>query len=145
MTPILTLNTRSHVMLEVIRDEFGLRPEQMRREIAALHADLLSILRSKNIDYTSLRSALTPSTDRHEAAFLFDSQAFDSGMYGRETFNCLLPLLDRCSTQSILHGDLLGRDQQLIGEILQESVTWARAFTFRYSTQIYCVYVNSRP
>lgn len=143
MTPILTLNTRSHVMLEVIRDEFGLRPEQMRKEIAVLHADLLSILRSKNIDYTSLRSALTPSMDRHEAAFLFDSQAFDSGLYGRETFNCLLPLLDPRSTQSILHGDLIGKDQQLIFEILQESVTWARSFTFQHSTQIYCVYVNS--
>lgn len=130
-------------MLEVIRDEFGLRPEQMRKEIAVLHAELLSILRSKNIDYTSLRSALTPSTDRHEAAFLFDSQAFDSGLYGRETFNCLLPLLDPRSTQSILHGDLIGKDQQLIFEILQESVAWARSFTFQHSTQIYCVYVNS--
>lgn len=131
------------MMLEVIRDEFGLKPEQMRKEIAVLHADLLSILRFKNIDYSSLRSALIPSMDRHEAAFLFDSQAFDSGLYGRETFNYLLPLLDPRSTQSILHGDLIGKDQQLIFEILQESVTWARSFTFQYSTQIYCVYVNS--
>lgn len=130
-------------MLEVIRDEFGLSPEQMRREIAVLQADLLSILRSKSIDYTLLRSALTPSIDRHEAAFLFDSQAFDSNLYGRETFNYLLPLLDPRSTQSILHGDLIGRDQHLIFEILQESVTWARPFTFRHSTLIYCVYVNS--
>ncbi len=143
MIPILTLNTRSHVMLEVIRDEFGLSPEQMRREIAVLQADLLSILRSKSIDYTLLRSALTPSIDRHEAAFFFDSQAFDSNLYGRETFNYLLPLLDPRSTQSILHGDLIGRDQHLIFEILQESVTWARPFTFRHSALIYCVYVNS--
>lgn len=130
-------------MLEVIRDLFGLKPEQMRREIAVLHTDLLSILRSKNIDYTSLRSALTPSMDRNEAAFLFDSKAFDSGMYGRETFNYLLPLLDPRSTQSILHGDLMGTDQQLIFEILQESVNLVRPFTFQHSTQIYCVYFNS--
>ena len=51
MTPILTLNARSNVMLDVIKDEFGLRPDQMRREIAILHAELLSILSSKNIDY----------------------------------------------------------------------------------------------
>ena len=143
MTPILTLNARSNVMLDVLKDEFGLRPDQMRREIAILHAELLSILSSKNIDYASLRSALTPSMNRHEAAFLFDSQAFESGLYGRETFNCLLPLLDQRSTQSILHGDLIGRDQQLIFDILRESVSWSRSFTFQHSTQIYCVYVNS--
>ncbi|MBK6388578.1 MAG: hypothetical protein IPF71_18460 [Rhodoferax sp.] len=74
---------------------------------------------------------------------MFDSQAFESGLYGRETFNCLLPLLDQRSTQSILHGDLIGRDQQLIFDILRESVSWSRSFTFQHSTQIYCVYVNS--
>ena len=74
---------------------------------------------------------------------MFDSQAFDSGLYGRETFNCFLPLLDPRSTHSILHGDLIGDDQKLIYEILRESVVWSRSFTFRHSTQIYCVYVNS--
>jgi hypothetical protein len=143
MTTIFTLNTRSHVMLEVIRDEFELKPEQMRREIAALHTELLSVFRSKGIVYTDLRSALTPSTDRYEAAFLFDAHAFDSGLYGRETFNWILPLLDPRSTQSILHGDLDGNDQRLIFEILRESVAWSRSFTFRHSTQIYCVYINS--
>lgn len=143
MTTILTLNTRSHVMLEVIRDEFGLKPEQMRREIATLHTELLSVLRSKGIEYTALRSALTPSMDRQEAAFLFDSQGFESGLYGRETFNWILPLLDSRATQSILHGDLIGNDQPLIFEILRESVVWSQPFTFRHSTQIYCVYINS--
>lgn len=143
MTTILTLNTRSHVMLEVVKDQFGLKPDQMRREIATLHTELLSVLHSKGIEYTALRSALTPSMDRYEAAFLFDSQGFDSGLYGRETFNWILPLLDPRSTQSILHGDLIGNDQRLIFEILLESVVWSRSFTFRHSTQIYCVYINS--
>lgn len=142
MTAILTLNTRSHFMLEVIKEKFGLNPEQMRKEIEVLHGDLISILRDKNIDYSSLRPALTPSIDRHEAAFLFDSHAFNSNLYGRETFNCLLPLFDPRSTHSILHGDLIGNDQQLIFEILQESVRWVRSYTFRHSTLMYCVYVN---
>lgn len=143
MIPILTLNTRSHMMLEVIRDEFDLKPEQIRREISILHTELISVLYAKGIDYTELRSALTPSMDRYEAAFLFNSQGFESGLYGRETFNWLLPLLDPKSTLSILHGDLIGNDQQLIFEILRESVTWSRSFTFRHSSLIYCVYVNS--
>lgn len=143
MQPIFTLNSRSHVMLEVLRDHFGIAAPRMRREIQALHRELISILGTKGIDYNSLRAALVPSMDRQEAAFIFDSTAFDSGLYGRETFNHVLPLLDPRSTQSILVGDLLGDDQRLIFDILCESMVLSRSFTFKHSTLLYCVYINN--
>jgi len=115
----------------------------MRREIQRLHGELIDILNSKGIKYENLRAALVPVMDRQEAAFIFDSTAFDSGLYGRETFQHVLPLLEPKTTQSLLVGDLLGEDQHLIVEILRESMVLSRSFTFKHSTLLYCVYINN--
>jgi hypothetical protein len=141
--PIHTLDARNHILLSVLREHFGLSTQSLRREIQRLHRDLIAILESKSIEYDALRSALVPSMDRQEAAFIFDSTAFESGLYGRETFNYILPLLEPKSTQSILHGDLLGDDQQLIFEILRESMTLSRSLLFKHATLLYAVYINN--
>ena len=143
MQTILTLNSRDHIMLEVFRDHLGIAAPQMRKEILRLQGDVVKILASKGIQYSDLRSALVPSADRHEAAFIFDSTEIESGMYGREVLKQVLPLLDPRTTQSVLVGDLLGDDQDLIVEILQESMILARSFTFRHSTLLYGVYINN--
>ena len=130
-------------MLEVMRDHFGITAPRMRREIQRLHGELIDILNSKGIKYENLRAALVPVMDRQEAAFIFDSTAFDSGLYGRETFQHVLPLLEPKTTQSLLVGDLLGEDQHLIVEILRESMVLSRSFTFKHSTLLYCVYINN--
>lgn len=115
----------------------------MYREIQQLHEELIEILNSKGIKYESLRAALVPVMDRQEAAFIFDSAAFDSGLYGREAFTQVLPLLEPKATQSLLVGDLLGDDQRLVVEILCESMILARSFTFKHSNLLYCVYINN--
>jgi len=143
MQPIHTLNSRGHMLLEFLRDHFGITGERMKREIQLLFSDATRILASKKIDYSGLRNALVPTMDRHEAAFLFDSTEISSSNYGREVFNHLLPLLDPRTTQSILVGDLLGRDQQLVFEILKESMILARSFTFKHSSLLYGVYLNN--
>jgi hypothetical protein len=143
MQPIHTINSRSHVMLEVLRDRFGLAGERMKREIQLMHAELIRVLAAKNIDYASLRSGLVPTTNRQEAVFIFDSQATGSNLYGPDVFNRLLPLLDLRTTHSILVGDLLGDDQRLIFEILNESMVLARSFTFKHATLLYGVYINN--
>jgi len=143
MHPIHTVNSRSHVMLEVLRDHFGISEFRMKNEIQQMHRELIEILVAKRIDYSKLRSALVPNMDKEEALFIFDSSAIDSGLYGREVFEQLLPLLDQRTTQSILVGDLLGNDQQLIYEILRESLVLVRSFTFKHSTLLYGVYINN--
>ncbi len=142
MIPIHTVNSRSHVMLEVLRDHYGIAESRMKNEIQRMHDELIEILAVKKIDYTGLRSALVPSMDKEEAIFIFDSSAIESGLYGREVFNQLLPLLESRTTQSILVGDFLGDDQQLIYEILRESMVLACSFTFKHSTLLYGVYIN---
>jgi hypothetical protein len=130
-------------MLELMRDHFEITVPDMRREIQELHEKLLKILSSKGIKYENLRAALVPAMDRQEAAFIFDSTAFDSRLYGREAFKHILPLLEPKATQSILHGDLFGEDQHLIVEILRESMVLSRSFTFIHSSSLYCVYINN--
>ena len=143
MQPIHTVNSRSHVMLEILRDHYGIPESRMKNEIQRMHGELIEILAAKKIDYASLRPALVPNMDRDEAVFIFDSSAIGSGLYGREVFDRLLPLLDPRTTQSILVGDLLGDHQRLIYEILHESMVLARSFTFKHSTLLYGVYINN--
>ncbi len=115
----------------------------MKNEIQRMHSELIEILADKRIDYASLRSALVPSIDKEEALFIFDSTVFESGFYGPEVFDLLLPLLEPRTTQSILVGDLLGDDQRLIYEILRESLVLVRSYTFKQPTLLYGVYINN--
>jgi hypothetical protein len=143
MQPIHTVNTRSHVMLEIFRDHYEIVESRMKNEIQRMHDELVDILKTKKIDYASLRPALVPSMDKEEAIYLFDSTEIDTGLYGRQIFDQLLPLLDSRSTQSILVGDLLGDDQQLIYEIISESIILSRSFIFKHSSLIFGVYINN--
>lgn len=143
MTPIHTLNARGNILLEVTRDYFNLTPEQVRREIQAMHGAMLGILAKKGIQYSRLRSGLTPVLNRHEAAFIFDSTVIESSWYGREVMRELLPLLEPKSTQSILCGDLIGDNQALINEILLDSLEPSRLVNFRHGTLLFAVYLNN--
>lgn len=143
MQPIHTVNTRSHVMLEILRDHHGMVESRMKNEIQRMHAELIEILSAKNVDYASLRSALVPSIDKEEAFFLFDSSAIDTGLYGRQILDQLLPLLDSQSTHSILVGDLLENDPPLIYEIIRESLVLPRPFIFKNFPLIFGVYINN--
>jgi hypothetical protein len=141
--PIFTLNARGHIMLEVMRDYFKMSNPRVRAEIQDIHRATQEALAAKGIKYADLKAALVPSADRHEAAFLFDSKAIESSWYGCEVIQQILPLLDERTTQSVLCGDLLGDDQRLIFEILEESLVLSRSFEFQHGTLLFCVYINN--
>jgi hypothetical protein len=143
LQPIHTINARGHLMLGTIRDFFKIGAADMQKEILRMHRDTVKILASKGIDYASLRSALVPKADKHEAAFVFDSTEIESGAYGPEMLSHLLPLLDKRVTQSILCGDILCKDQELVFDALEESMLLSRSFAFRHSPLLYAVYVNN--
>jgi hypothetical protein len=130
-------------MLEVLRDHLKLTAPQMRGEILRLHGNTVAILASKHVVYGDLRSALVPNTKRNETAFIFDSTKIEASTYGREVFRYVLPLLDRRATHSVLCGDLAGRDQELILQILQQDMVLARSFTFEHSSLLFGVYINN--
>jgi len=143
MQPIFTLDARDNVMLEVMQDYLKLSNPVMRRGIQAMHQELVSTLDSKGIIYSKLGRALTPQADRHEAGFVFDTESIKQSFYGYEVAKEILPLLDKRSTHSVLCGDLIGDDQDLIYEILKESLLLSRSFTFVHGSSLYCVYINN--
>lgn len=142
-TSIHTVDARGHIMLETMRDYFGLTPEVMFREIQGMVETTVDILNSKGIKYQDLRTALVPMTDRFEAGFIFDSQDIESNWYGLEVMKELLPLLDLKSNHSVQCGDLIGKDQEFIFSILQESLVLSRNLEFVHGSTLYCVYINN--
>lgn len=142
---IFTLDARGNVMLEVMQGYFGLDRAQMQREINTSFSRLLEIIKIKRIDYVSLKSALVPRPDRNEAALIFDTTQINSGWYGLEVFEHILPALDQNATHSVLCGDLSGEAnmQDRLYDAFNQEVTLARSCTWEHSTQFFIVYINN--
>jgi len=143
MDTIITLNTRSSVLLSVVQEHFNLDSVQMRREIISMHGELLQALAHKNIEYENLRSALVPSEKNFEAAFIFDSRDIDDSWYGLQVFEAIIDLLNRESTQCVRAGDLICDDQPFVREVMEESLILNRPLNYAHSTYYYCIYINN--
>lgn len=132
-------------MLEVMRDYFKLSPLYMNSEIQRMLQTLDDVLSSKGISYSNLRSALVPDRKRREIALVFDTMLIESGWYGLDVFQRIIPLLEKKSNHSILTGDYLnypGKTKELISAF-QESVQLRRNTEFHHPTQFYIVYINN--
>ncbi|MGA7503096.1 MAG: hypothetical protein WBW57_03065 [Candidatus Sulfotelmatobacter sp.] len=142
---IYTLDARGNVMLEVMRDHFHITPAAMRREIQGMLAETEAILNSKGIRYSSLKSALVPSSKRREIALVFDTSMIKERWYGLPIHEALLPLFSRESTHSVLAGDYIGGNaqQEHLYEALTESTTFVRETLFRHSSQFFIIYINN--
>ncbi len=140
--PIFTLNARGNILFEVTRDYFNLTDKHMHNEIQKMHTVVQQILATKKISYDKLKYALVPKTDRHEAGFIFDSQSLDS-WYGYEVAKIMLPLYNKDMTQSVLWGDLIGENQDMIFKLLDRSLVLSRPFKFTHGSSLYCVYINN--
>jgi hypothetical protein len=144
MAGIHTLNARGNVMLPVLREHYAWTDSRTFREIQRLHSDFLDILRAKGIDYTSLRSALTPQSTKHEAAFLFDEQRCDNTLVpGVECADALFNALDRKTTHSILGGELIDDKDAIARTLLRRSANVAKDLNFKHPCFCYVLYVNN--
>ncbi len=90
------------MLLEVARDHYEITGVVMQKSIQHMHRELIAILQHKGIDYGSLRTALVPSTDKKEAAFLFNPDLIEGDLYGNAVFENLTPLLSTKTCNSIL-------------------------------------------
>lgn len=144
MTGIHTLNARGNVMLPVLREHYAWTDARTFREIQRFHSDLLDILRTKDVDYMSLRSALTPQSTKHEAAFLFDEQRCDNTFVpGVECADALFQALDRKTTHSILGGELIDDRDEIARTLLRNSAVVAKDLNFKHPCFCYVLYVNN--
>lgn len=144
MAGIHTLNARGNVLLPVIRKHYGWSDSRTFHEIQRFHIDLLSILRSKGIDYLSLRSALTPQPTKHEAAFLFDEHRCENTFIpGVECGDALFKALDRNTTHSILGGELVDDRDEIARVLLRRAAIVSKDLNFKHPCFCYVVYVNN--
>jgi len=143
LEPILTLNSRSHLMLEIVRDHLKLTTAGVRAEIGRMHDSTIRVLAAKGIKYDTLRSALVPSADKHEAGLVFDPAAVESSWYVFPIIGEVLPLLEPRASQSILCGDLIGRDQASVIEMIMESMVVTRPLSYPRERPLFCVYLNN--
>ncbi|MBS1676382.1 MAG: hypothetical protein JST08_03250 [Actinobacteria bacterium] len=143
--PIWTLEARDSVMLEVVSSLFNLSPEQMRREIKAMHETTVAAIAAKGIEYGELGNALTPQRTRRERAFLFDTARIEAGAYGYAVAEVILPLLPPDLSCSIRHGDLVLEPhlQDRGVELLNTEANLIRRVDLVDTNQIYCVYLNN--
>lgn len=144
MPAIHTLNARGNVLLPVMREHFAFSDTRTFVEIQRFHSDFLDILRSKGINYASLRSALTPQPTKHEAAFLFDEERCgNSFVPGVECAEVLFDALDAKTTHSILGGGLFGSHDEVARKLLEPAVVSAKGLNFRYPNFCFVLYVNN--
>src|SRR5260370_41035507 len=89
---IFTLEARSNVLLDVMRDHLNLNDQHVFNLIQGLFRRLRTLLASKDIEYSRLKPALVPNTGRrHERAFVFDWSKATSSFYGGEAVHPILP------------------------------------------------------
>ncbi|WP_199825214.1 hypothetical protein [Halomonas sp. G11] len=145
MDTIYTLEARDHGMLEVMADYFEMDHDAIYREINRMFQELLKLLKSKAVNYQELRACLTPSTEKKEVIFVFDSQQIDSNWYGSEVFKKIIPLLDKRTSHSFLCGDYIshGLEQDRLYHELVSSINIRNASDYSHSTQYYFVYMNN--
>ncbi len=144
MAAIHTLNARGNVMFPVLREHYAWTDSRTFREIRRFHSDLIDILRVKGIDYASLRSALTPQSTKHEAAFLFDEQRCGNTFApGVECADALFKALDPKTTHSILGGELVDDKDEIARTLLRRSAKVAKDLNFKHPCFCYVLYVNN--
>jgi hypothetical protein len=142
---IFTLDARDNIYLDVVKDYFKLDKDRIHHEINGTFQELLSILNSKKINYQDLKGALIPHSDRREIAFVFDTLQIKSAWYGLPVFSNLIPLLDKKSSNSILCGDYIGKDQQAekLHSVFFEHINSNKQIEYKHHTQFFIVYINN--
>ena len=132
-------------MLEVMADYFKLNHIQVFNEIKTMFRQMKATLKGKCIEYSDLKTCLTPNQDRKEIVFVFDTMQIDSGWYCYEVFSRLIPLFDRRSSHSVLDGDFIDHNisQETLYKEFSSEVNLQKSCTYKHSSQFYFVYIHN--
>lgn len=144
MSRIHTLNARGHLMLAAMREHYSWSDEKTFLEVQRFHQDFLNILSDKRISYDELRTALTPQTKKHEAAFLFDENRCNPDrIAGVDAADALFKLLPAKTTHSILGGELCDDRDEIARRLLADKAVVAKDLNFKHPCFCYVLYVNN--
>lgn len=144
---IYSFDTRDNYSWNVIKDYFSLDNKQMHNEIKTDFNDLKTVLKKSKINYDDLRSILTPSQDKKEICFIYDSlKTKNSAYYGYEILQGLLPELMISEKISISYGDIItndGESNTRIRTFLQKEFPKKDFCNYQLSNQYFVVYGNN--
>lgn len=119
------VNARDNALVEWIFSEYAHGdPAKFRLAMQAEAANLSEALRSRNVTYEELKSALIPTPDRRQIVFLFDWRDYP-GHYGVHFARQVLPHLRKTLRCSVLVGDLLEASQPLPIDSFRGHLTYA--------------------
>jgi len=142
---IYTIDAREHVFLEAMSAHYKWTTAEIYSQINLSVAGTVETLRQKQINYSDLKNALIPHSNRMEIAFVFDSTLIDSSYYGYEVAKILTPLLDKNSVNSILLGDYIGdyRHAKMYKDLFFQYIHPHKSFTYKVHELFYIVYINN--
>ncbi len=148
---IYTFNNSGYIGNSVIKDYLHISDDAMYqmiwKEVNVLHRRL----KMKNIAYQELKGALVPNQDKdkYETCFVIDTEQVPSSSYGFYIFEHLIPLLDKKSTYSILHGDYIPivddgskNMQMMLKKVLEENLCRYNNSFYQHCGQYYLIYIN---
>lgn len=120
------INSYANVRLSTLGDFFEVTTRQLSQLIRSEHEWLVDILSGLGVEYKSLRGALTPTRQRYEAAFIFESGR-GGGFYGESISRLWLKALrDHGPTKTAISaGDILMIRHE---EVLRQLDTYLQGF-----------------
>jgi hypothetical protein len=145
---IHSINTYTSVLIESMADFLKLDDGQVQLLLRAMHRQVTDTLKSKGVEYSDLKPALTPRSDRHEVAFVFDSSKATSWSYGSEFAEAWLAALRTAggpTRTAISEGDIIGLPTQAIWQLLDKQLVRAPTeyLPLLSSEQYYVVYFTN--
>ncbi|GMM97581.1 hypothetical protein MTsN4n12_29930 [Microbacterium sp. MTN4-12] len=122
---IHSINGYTNVFVEVMAETLGLDEGGVQTLLRSMHAEVSASLKNKGVNYADLKSALTPQSDKHEIAFIFDSSRATSWMYGEEFSRAWLAALSvagGAQRTAISEGDVIGLEPHILWQILDQQL-----------------------
>jgi len=143
---IYRFNTSGNCLYPVMKKCFELSDMDVYNAIESEFDIFQKRLTLKKINYKDLKTALVPNQDkdRQEICLVFDTSQRENCWYGIYFFDKLIPLLEKESTYSILMGNYVDiiSNQNLLYEMLTESIICNKSVQYEYSDQYFLVYFS---
>ncbi len=144
---IYSINVKHNIMFEVMKEHFALTSQQIFNEVNSYFKEFNTLLNIAEIDYSSLKKCLVPSSDKKEICLVFDTLLIEECYYGAKIINNLLPLFDKNKSYNVIFGDLLSDTKcKHTNKILDEmcrACNIERVDEHHFTNRYFLVYINN--
>jgi hypothetical protein len=142
---IHTLEARTNILLDVVKDYFHLSYEDMGKEIRTQYHKMLEELNLKGINYQELKNILTPQKGKKDICLVFDTTFIDDIWYGNTVFEKYFPLLSTYSGICIFDGDFVGsnENQRRMYQEISDKIEMINYSRFKNTCQYYLIYITN--